>query len=197
MVTREQDTLADLLLLSHATRRVLQDEVLAHFKASGLNTVRMGVLRLLARRGKQSVNLLARFLGLSKAAASQNIDQLVRRGLASRHTDPEDRRTTWVEITPEGRGILGRAEHQQLQAFRKFLAHVPADLRTFVCDRLSEIAAALVDLSAAADETCLQCCAFRSARCLRHPQAKGWSCAALQKAMPSVLKKAHGDLFDA
>jgi MarR family 2-MHQ and catechol resistance regulon transcriptional repressor len=198
-VIEDRDSLADLLLLSHAARRVLQDEVLAHFKAHGVNSARMGILRLLARRGKQSVNVLARFLGLSKAAASQNIDQLEQRGLASRHTDSRDRRTTWVEISRRGRRLLKEAEDLQLETFRKFLGELPPETRTVARDRLRELGTALIELSANGDETCLQFCAYGctcqhsskvgSGGCVRGPGGEEWVCSALRRAVPLGANK--------
>ena len=131
---RELDTLSDLLLFTHLTKRVFQDEVMAHFKGCGMNSARMGILHVLARRGKQSVNHLASFLGISKAAASQNTDLMVRLGFVRRKTDTRDRRTTWVEITVRGEEILEDAQRRLLDILRKFLVCLLPEARLFVVE---------------------------------------------------------------
>ena len=45
----------------------------------------------------------------STGAATKVFDRLVERGLVQRSTDPEDRRTVLVQLTPEGRSLMQRA----------------------------------------------------------------------------------------
>ncbi len=173
-MTSKSDLLADLLLLSHTARRVLQDEVVAELKEKEINVSRINILRLIARRGAQTVNNLAMFLDLSKAAASQNIDVLARRELVTRRDDTEDRRTTWVEITRPGMALLETVERRQRERTRKVLDSLPPGIQREAGRVLRELAVSLMGISGASDMACLQCCAFRSGGCIK--EAEGWSC---------------------
>jgi DNA-binding MarR family transcriptional regulator len=169
-----KELLADLLLLSHAARQVLQDEVLEEFEEQALNATRASMMALLARQGPQSINALAEFLGLSKAAASQNVDVLCRRGFGLRRDDKIDRRTTWVELTKLGRSTLELAERRQRERMRKALAGLPPQVEERAGKVLQELALSLLSISHASETTCLQCCAYKSAGCIK--ESNGWSC---------------------
>lgn len=65
-----------------------------------------------------SVSALARSLSVGEPAASQLVEQLVRRGYAERSPDPVDRRRVMVRLTPAGAGLAtelfqGRERHVQ------------------------------------------------------------------------------------
>jgi len=170
----KKELLADILLLSQAARRVLQEEVVEEFQDRELNIPRLNILGLLAHRGAQSVNNLALFLGLSKAAASQNTDILSRKGLVFRRVDEADRRTTWVEITKHGQALLGTAERSQSQRIRKALAPLPPKFEKEAREVLRKLALTLIRASGSSDRNCLQACAFGSSGCLK--ESGGWSC---------------------
>lgn len=184
----ERHILSGMLLLSHAIRRVFQDEALDPLKTKGVNPIRTGILHLIARRGEQTVNMLACFLGLSKGAASQNVDRLVRLGCATRHPDARDRRTVWIRITGKGRQLLEEAEQRQMDKLREFLAKIPAPLKLFLGERTNELSVALLETSAEEEYGCLQCCVFGAARCIRSPDKEGWICSFARNAMPAVAK---------
>ncbi len=60
------------------------------------------ILELLLPRGQQPVNALGRRIDLTSGAITSAVDRLEARGLVVRSFDPEDRRTRFVSLTPEG-----------------------------------------------------------------------------------------------
>lgn len=52
---------------------------------------------------------IARALAITVGGVSQAVDRLERSGLLSRRPNPEDRRSSIVELTPAGRKLLGAA----------------------------------------------------------------------------------------
>ena len=85
-------------------------------------------LEYLVRSGKCPMNQIARFLDVSRPAATGLIDRLILQGLVRREGDKRDRRVVQVEITARGKGILNAIWEQK----RRMLVHVfgqisPAD----------------------------------------------------------------------
>lgn len=63
---------------------------------------------LLASDHPLTVGGIARVLSISEPGASVLVDRLVGRGLATRESDPSDRRRTLVEPSPEGQAWIDR-----------------------------------------------------------------------------------------
>lgn len=60
--------------------------------------------------------------GLTKSHVSLSVTNLEARGLLLRRTDPEDRRTVRLELTPEASGICIRGRERQEDFFSKLFA---------------------------------------------------------------------------
>ncbi len=176
------DTFDDLMLLARAAQIVLQDEVLDDLGEAAITPLRANILRLVARRGRQSVNDVAFFLGQSKPSASQNIDLLVRSGLACREADTVDRRCVWVSLTARGRGFLERAERRQMEVLERSIANLQGTQLERLSRDMRSFALALLAHSDRPRQ-CLQCCAYDSAGCVRRDGA--WQC-------PHALRGARG-----
>jgi DNA-binding MarR family transcriptional regulator len=91
--------------LRKATRRVSQlyDAVLA---SSGLRSTQRSILIHIARAGAPTMGELAAALVLDRSALAHNLKPLERDGLVAIETDPEDRRSRLVRLTPLGEGKL-------------------------------------------------------------------------------------------
>jgi DNA-binding MarR family transcriptional regulator len=76
---------------------------------SGLTFTQTKALMVLARRGEDdeptTVSLVAERVGVSIASASRAVDGLVRRELATRVEDPDDRRIRRISLTQEGHDL--------------------------------------------------------------------------------------------
>ena len=75
---------------------------------------------MLKEHGRQSVGGLAKILKISEPSASLLIEKLVVRDLVVRHTDPEDRRRTFVALSEAGDALmvrLRRSREDQLMAW--------------------------------------------------------------------------------
>jgi MarR family transcriptional regulator, 2-MHQ and catechol-resistance regulon repressor len=60
------------------------------------------ILELLLHRGPQPVNAIGRRIDLTSGAISSAVDRLEAQSLVARTSDPEDRRTRFVSLTPKG-----------------------------------------------------------------------------------------------
>src|SRR3954449_8070047 len=88
-----------------------------------------------------SLKDVAERLGISLPAASRAVDPLVRRGLAERREDTEDRRIKRVRTTPEGDALSQRLMAARVAALEEFLSGVSVTERRKLGDALDEILA--------------------------------------------------------
>ncbi|MFM9443631.1 MarR family winged helix-turn-helix transcriptional regulator [Streptomyces acidiscabies] len=90
--------------LDAAMRRALAD--------FPLTPAEFDVLTALRRSGepyRMKPNHLARLLMLSTGGTTNVAHRLVARGYVVREADPEDARSAWIHLTPEGIDVAGRA----------------------------------------------------------------------------------------
>lgn len=111
---------SDVVLLLQACSAALGERVLDDVRAACDTEVRYGdgyVFQHL-QAGGCSISELARRLGVTQQAASKQVADLERRGLARRAAHPSDRRTRLVELTPLGRRAIeaGRDSRRALAA---------------------------------------------------------------------------------
>jgi DNA-binding MarR family transcriptional regulator len=71
-----------------------------------------------------SVSGLGQRLSIGEPSASMLVDQLVKRGYASRVTDSADRRRVCVTVTDAGHGILGELRSGRRQHIDEWLARM-------------------------------------------------------------------------
>jgi DNA-binding MarR family transcriptional regulator len=76
-----------------------------------------------------TVNDLSEELGLSLASASRAVDGLVRRKLATRVEDPDDRRVRRVSLTSAGQAIADELMAARLAGLQRFVDTLGADER--------------------------------------------------------------------
>ena len=82
------------------------------------------VLVLLVSRGPQRVIDLSQELAVTSSTATRMCDRLVRKGLAARFERPEDRRATWIGLTPAGRDLVGEVMRRRRTAIGELVREV-------------------------------------------------------------------------
>ncbi|QGN48825.1 MarR family winged helix-turn-helix transcriptional regulator [Micromonospora sp. WMMD558] len=120
-----------LFLLSWATHALLaeQAEGLAELGISP----RAHLVLLRAGSGKLTQRQIGELCGIDKTTMVVTLDQLEAAGLARRRPSPTDRRARLVEVTPQGRAVLGRAQEIAAGIQRDVLAGLPeADRAAFL-----------------------------------------------------------------
>ena len=76
---------------------------------SGLPLGSLDVMRTIARTSRCRVYDIATALAITVGGTSQAVDRLEKRHLCARRPNPDDRRSSIVELTPEGRELLESA----------------------------------------------------------------------------------------
>jgi MarR family 2-MHQ and catechol resistance regulon transcriptional repressor len=72
----------------------------------GLNRTEFGVLELLYHKGQQPIQQIGDKVLMSSGNITYVVDKLEQKQLAQRKPCPEDRRTTFAEITDKGRQLI-------------------------------------------------------------------------------------------
>lgn len=87
-------------------------------------------LRVLGGHGGQGrVHELSAQLGITIGAASKLVDRLERDGLARRRPNPQDRRSSLIELTPVGEFALQEGMAEAEQALESLFAESEEDVR--------------------------------------------------------------------
>jgi DNA-binding MarR family transcriptional regulator len=122
----------------------------AAFSRHGLEGWEFDVLAALRRSGepyRASPGALVRATGVTSGTMTNRVDRLVTRGLVRRDSDPDDRRSVRVELTPEGRTTVDGALVDLLDAEHELLAGLAERDRTALADSLRRLLASYADRS--------------------------------------------------
>lgn len=114
-------------LLGHAVRRLHRgtNEALSPL---GLSRTQARVVRLLAD-GPLRMAVIAERLAVVPRTVTDLVDGVEAAGLVARRRDPEDRRATFVALTPAGRQLLDRLESARRESAELLLGRLdPSDL---------------------------------------------------------------------
>jgi DNA-binding MarR family transcriptional regulator len=88
-----------------------------------------GIMCKLADEGPQRLGALATAFGLDPSTITRQVQALEEIGLASRKTDPSDRRAAILDLTGNGRTILERTRDHRRTRLQVALADWPEDDR--------------------------------------------------------------------
>jgi DNA-binding MarR family transcriptional regulator len=88
-----------------------------------------GIMCKLADEGPQRLGALASAFGLDPSTITRQVQALEEIGLASRKTDPTDRRASILDLTENGRKILDRTRDHRRSRMQEALADWSEDDR--------------------------------------------------------------------
>ena len=144
-------------LLHEATRtyirtgRLLEGQRLQAWEKMGISLPQLRILFRVRARSGIDLSRLARGLGISASAASQQVDKLVARGFLGRSEAADDRRRLQLELTDLGRqavGEISRASHAYIESV---LSALSDEELTNLQLLLSRVLSAAAELSAPND----------------------------------------------
>ena len=87
-----------------------------------LSFSQMKALHYVHDKDDLSVKALGETLGLSLAAMSRAVDELVQRDLMDRTEDPSDRRIKRLRLTTKGRELVQKMRELRMAGFEQFVA---------------------------------------------------------------------------
>ena len=83
------------------------------------------VLVMVASNGPLNLGAVARGLGVHASNATRACDRLVAANLLDRRDDPADRRNLLLDLTDEGRELVGRVHRRRAAAVEEILSRMP------------------------------------------------------------------------
>ncbi len=124
---RTTDLVPDLFAVARRLRQAGSRQA----GAPSLDVTAMMLLHRLSGSGPARLSELATELGLDLSTISRHATSLERESLVTRTVDPDDRRATRLEMTPQGGELLEEALAHRRRALRTATATWPAaDLQT-------------------------------------------------------------------
>lgn len=109
----------------------------------GVTVAQCHLILELDQSGPAGIGDFARALDLDASTLSRTVDGLVRAGLVSRETDPDNRRRQVVALTPAGRDSAGSIHGLCDRYYTGILGSIPATCRTSVTAGIAMLAEAL------------------------------------------------------
>ncbi len=82
------------------------------------------VLDFLQKEGESKMTVLARFMGVTTAAMTGNVERLVRDGYAVRAYDEKDRRIIRIKLTLKGTALVKKINQQRRQMIIKIFGKI-------------------------------------------------------------------------
>ena len=125
-------------ILSQLLSEVIEHNYLAEYAPGMLSKTQFTILKILSISGPYTVSEIADILHISRAAASKNIEKLVRTKLVKRKSIQEDRRTMEVSLIASGQTIVAKYEKVRMKKQRKALAHFSESDKINFLNLLSE-----------------------------------------------------------
>lgn len=110
-----------LMVLSHHVLHLFAEVGRTH----RLSQQQVEMICAVIARDRVRMSELGRLLYLEKSNLSNLVDRAERRGLVVRTRDPNDRRATWVELTPEGSSLALQTNAEVTARLHRLINHLP------------------------------------------------------------------------
>jgi DNA-binding MarR family transcriptional regulator len=143
-VAKPKDTKAVLLasraLVAIAAKSLAQVEDL-------VTAMQWRVMVVVSRQGELALHELATALGVHPSTGTRLCDQLVAKGLLTRHDHPADRRYLVLSLTPAGKGLVDRVTQERQRDIGVILDRLLPATRKQLVKALSDFAEAAGELT--------------------------------------------------
>jgi DNA-binding MarR family transcriptional regulator len=161
-----KDFLGSAHVFATAVRDVMEERLLQEVAGRQASLAQLQLLTLVAQTDRHTIGDVAAFLSVSKAAAGQTVEKLVRRKWLRRAVDKSDRRTASLSLTETGQRLLAQYETARNEKLaRVFRGYSDKELR-HMANLLDRVSREIVNHTAKTEEICLQCGIYFRERCL-------------------------------
>ena len=152
-------------ILSSLLREVLDSSFLDQLNPYGLTRSQFCFLKLIAGNSELQVCELARYLGVSPAASSKNLDRLETLGLVARETSSEDRRATLLSASPHGRELVREFERLKAAKLAPVIEELGDERTEDLCNLLEMVCRGLLERHTVPDAPCMRCAGYYRPNC--------------------------------
>jgi DNA-binding MarR family transcriptional regulator len=140
MPDREQ-AIAQIIECWRDVLHAIYEPALSNWLALDLTMAQLKALLALTGGEPVTIGALGQTLGIQLPAASHAAENLVRLELARRYEDPDDRRRTFVQLTPRGQELVEQLREGRRGQFHAWLAELSDDDLAALLRGLQAIAA--------------------------------------------------------
>ena len=108
MTTASQDLSLKLFVVLTRAHRSMEEHARRDIEKTGLGQTEFSVLEILFHKGQLTIGQIGARALLTSGSMTYVVDKLEERGLVVRKPCPEDHRARYIDLTPEGRRLMGR-----------------------------------------------------------------------------------------
>ena len=144
-------------ILSQLLSDVIEHNYLTEHANGILTKTQFTILKILSISGTYTGSEIADILHISRAAASKNIDKLVRTKYVKRKITMEDRRTMEISLTERGNSFVSDYEKVRLQKQHAALSNFSKEEKINFLELIREFVKNCVKQEKNIDLICLQC----------------------------------------
>ena len=155
-----RDFLHNAHIFASTVSEILEEKYLRQTVDLDISLPQFNLLRLIALKGTHHVRQIASFLGVSQAAASKNVDKLVRMGLINREVQQQDRRAVSLSLTVRGKNVVQKYEVHKEEKLRSVLnqfSEAELDTLTRGLEKLSHL---ILKREEDFGDFCMKCSAY-------------------------------------
>lgn len=138
-------------------RKAATDAMRCEYGSEEITPSLMECLQYVYLNGPSPVREIASGLEVTVSAASQLVERLVRKGLATRSENAEDRRLTSVELSPEGAELVRQMRKRRLGWFESVVSAIPEQHRGAFLDGLESFLHVALARGDNIDRACVKC----------------------------------------
>ena len=157
--------LSSARVFAWSVREVIERSVLREVAGDDLTFSQLKLLYLVAHTDTLNIGDAAAFLGVTCGAASRAVEKLVQRGLLSRSTPAEDRRSFRLSLTEASRKLMEAYQAARDYRTKMALEQFSAEELQRTSELLDRLAGAIVSNSAHPNAVCMQCEIYYRERC--------------------------------
>lgn len=161
-----QDFLGSATVFASTVREIVERKLLSETVRADLTLSQFRLLKMVAMTDAQTIGDVARFLGVSNAAASKAVDKLIRRKLLRRTEAEADRREIRLSLTEASRKILESYDTKRDEKLAAVFKDFSSQELERCADLLDRLSAGIVDHGANPEELCLQCGIYYRQKCI-------------------------------
>lgn len=158
-VSRDSNEYAEILaeVLAETVRKSAGKAMGVECGSEEVTPALMECLQYVYLHGPSPIRQIAYGLEISLSAASQLVDRLVRKELATRRENQTDRRLTQVELTDTGRDAVRQMRQRKSEWFDSVLDSMPAERRRWLRDGLESFLEAALTGTSNPESACCKC----------------------------------------
>lgn len=153
-------------ILGSLLREILEESYLGDRCGRSLTRTQFCLLKVSTFGAELHLSDVARYLGVTPAAMTKNVDKLERLGLVSRCASETDRRSIVLNASRAGVDLVHDYEGFKESRIRPVIGSLDEDELEDLCDLLEGLCVDLVRHGHPATGRCMRCAGYYSADCL-------------------------------